>query len=106
MEPELPSGTVGTRTGTNRNQRNRNPKFATDPNGVKFGRTELSIPPFEISRRDLHDGHGFKISILGTFGFYIFGPFLGFGIFSEPLELEPAVSGTEPNHRSLSAKSF
>ena len=36
-------------------------KFATDLNGVKFGRTELSIPPFEISRRDLEDGQGSKM---------------------------------------------
>ena len=30
--------------------------------GVKFGRPELSIPPFEISRRELQDGHDFSIS--------------------------------------------
>ena len=58
-----------------RNRWNRNPKFITDLNGVRFGRTELSIPPFEISRRDLQDGHGFRISFLGSFGFCVFSQF-------------------------------
>ena len=35
------------------------PKLWAAKTGVKFGRPELSIPPFEISRRDLHDGLGF-----------------------------------------------
>ena len=32
------------------------PKLWAGKTGIKFARTELSIPPIEISRRDLDDG--------------------------------------------------
>ena len=51
-------------------------KLWTSITGVKFGRTELSIPPIEISRRDLQDGHIFSIfDSCCDFGFGVFGCF-------------------------------
>ena len=37
--------------------------IAPHPNGVKFGRTELSISPFEISRGDLQYGHVYNMTM-------------------------------------------
>ena len=35
-------------------------KFETGVTDVKFRSPEALVPPFESSRRDLHDGHGFS----------------------------------------------
>ena len=51
------------------------PKLWAGITGVKFGRTELSIPPIEISRRDLQDGPIFSIFHFLDFGFCVFGCF-------------------------------
>ena len=35
-------------------------KLQNEKTRVRFGRTEISIPPFGTSRRDLKNGHGFR----------------------------------------------
>ena len=51
------------------------PKLWAGITGVKFGRTELSIPPIEISRRDLQDEPIFSTFHFFDFGFRVFGCF-------------------------------
>ena len=65
--------------------RNWGPKLWAGITGVKFGRTELSIPPIEISRRDLQHGPIFSIFHFFDFGFRIFGSFKGGLIFANRL---------------------
>ena len=43
------------------------PKLKIGLTGVKFGSLEALVPPFESSRRDLHDGHGFSDFLISAF---------------------------------------